>query len=702
MAATNETITLEESHDTGAAASLPFVPHGCGGLGGGAPCVALEGPRGAPRVALDTVAWRHQGKLRLTVVLKVALSLEASPMRPVDEAPLLRVDDEHPRGRPLAHVITPSDRVPYKQLVDVTVTGQAYAPGGRPAPEVRVRLAVLQAGKEVVDKALRVVGDRGAPGAPPKPFQRMPVTYERAMGGPGSPENPIGCGADEDDDLPNVLDPKSPERPVGLGPIGAAWPSRARRLAPDARKRLGEPVMELPADVDWAYFQHAPDDQRIPAITPDTTLVLEGLSPARPRVEARLPELGVAGAIWGLDEARTDAPRPLRFYPDTLHVDADALRCTVTYRCQVELRDDLPRERLVVAATAALGAPPALPAARPAAARGAQPSVAPPRRPSEATGATLDLESASGGITLPFQGAAKLRPALDATSILPSGAEPPRLAPSLPFGAPRPAAPAAAPFAPARMPLSGQLESPGAPAAPPRPSAPADAGPPIPLAGPARLGGPPEAAPPVASFVAAPSVPPIDPLRPSPEALASARGEPVPVASELFHDLTKLRGGVGVVPRARDAAALPLDAPGGATPAGAPAPAPGSIEEQMPLERYAEIASELDERDARRARVLDERGVEEALWKKAERHWRKVLDLELRRGERGQRDRYDEAYVAAWEARHPGVFGVEQYERLARAEARGLLAIELEGLGLGTPLGMRLKRVFRRRAAQSG
>ncbi|WP_236644687.1 hypothetical protein [Sorangium cellulosum] len=152
------------------------------------------------------------------------------------------------------------------------------------------------------------------------------------------------------------------------------------------------------------------------------------------------------------------------------------------------------------------------------------------------------------------------------------------------------------------------------------------------------------------------------------------------------------------VPAPPAAAPSPL-APAPSSPAAtAPAAPP---EEPVPIERYAAVASELAEKGAVRSKVLSAHDLDEPTWRKAERRFRDALERELKRGERALRERFDDAYVDAWERRHPDRFGVAAYARLLGAERRGTLTLEIADQGLDASLGMRLKRVWQRRVASS-
>jgi hypothetical protein len=144
-----------------------------------------------------------------------------------------------------ATVLHESDLAPYKLLTDVVVIGKAYAPKGRPVPQMDCAVGVGRS-----RKVIRVIGDRKcmhrAGRAPswtdPGPFQEMELCYERAYGGADLrsdpaipfyyPRNTKGCGIALKNiaevvqglKLPNFEDPQdllTPDRVVLEG--RASW-----------------------------------------------------------------------------------------------------------------------------------------------------------------------------------------------------------------------------------------------------------------------------------------------------------------------------------------------------------------------------------------------------------------------------------------------------------------------------------------------
>jgi hypothetical protein len=169
-----------------------------------------------------------------------------------------------------------------KVATDVVLVGHAY-PARPNAAQVSV---ALEAGSLV--KRAQVFGDRAWYRAgthvgisPPRPFERMPLCYERAFGGwdrsarnPAEHacdrRNPVGTGFRahgsfaEGTRLPNVEDPKAliraltdhPE-PVGFGFVSADWLQRARWSGTYDERWQRERAPLLPRDFDRRFFNAA-------------------------------------------------------------------------------------------------------------------------------------------------------------------------------------------------------------------------------------------------------------------------------------------------------------------------------------------------------------------------------------------------------------------------------------------------------------
>jgi hypothetical protein len=347
-------------------------------------------------VASTAMISRWRGNFRVTAIAKATFSFvpggEMKLAAPVEIAH----GDVHAAKNPMRSVRASSDVCPHLERADVLFVGRAHAPRGEAVPSMRVRLAVADDTRALLDKRLEIVGERairpGAPPAPPSPFQNMVIAYEKALGGLGRPDNPLGVGAGADAKvLPNVYyaDPSLVDRVAGYGPLAASWPARKKLLRGKGRPP-SEGLMELPDDFDWSYFQAAPVDQQLDALPPRAWVLLEGLNPRSEMVQMRLPPVKTIARLFGVGD---DPSLPLR--ADTLFIDGDAEHCTVSFRGSFQVPSlDILQDAWIGVAIEAPGHPATWPA-RPDAARAAAPAAAP--RASSATVAIDDVPAVPPG-----------------------------------------------------------------------------------------------------------------------------------------------------------------------------------------------------------------------------------------------------------------------------------------------------------------
>jgi len=586
--------------------------------------------------ALGVVPWKQDDVLRITVVVKATFLAKSAVMTPASAPQPYRISDAHYKNQPMARVISAADRVPRKNRVDITVLGHAHASRGNSVAEMTVRFALQQRDNAGFDKRLRIVGARMSNDGAPVPFIRMPIVYERALGGVGTPENPIGCGEEgsEDDDRPNVLDFADPARPGGFGPIGAAWPLRKKRLGKTTVRDVESPLMNLPSDFDFSYFQSAPENQQIAELDPEATLILEGFDPEREVVEIKLPNARAMGAIYGLDAADPDMASPMTFRADTLHIDADQWIATMTFRATVEIHDPSRLDQIVIATGIGIGGvDPIIPSLRPPADK-IKPAAEVSPNAAENVGGTLMLPN-----------------------------EPPVPAQATPFAA----SPSAAANRKKRssetlvLPLSAWSKGPTRHLSTATLAISPEAAAALPIPAPAPI-----------AAIAEPLVTP-GPLPISPPPLMP--GFPVSAPEVRVADEAP-----AMVQKVDEA--------------------PRKPEEIVDLERFGFVSALLEERGAKRDQILKNHSVELVIWRKAERHWRTELKREMAEGVQTKLQRFEEAFVQGWESIHPGKFGVEHYARLSIAEKEARIVRELKSQGIDPSLGMRLRRVWRRRILQ--
>ena len=225
------------------------------------------------------------------VVVKATFDIRADGSTAVSETqePIVRLG-EH-RGDPAASsLLYEADIVGRKVATDVVVNGTAYAPHGRKAQSVEVRIRVGS-----IDKTLLVTGHRfwlahagGIAMSSPEPFVTMPLVYERAFGGfdRSDPDpvqhrlydtNPVGAGFAtrakhlHDKPLPNVEYPSQRIRdwtdrpvPAGLGSIPRWWSPRREYAGTYDHRWVDERMPLWAVDFDDRYHQSTPADQQVP------------------------------------------------------------------------------------------------------------------------------------------------------------------------------------------------------------------------------------------------------------------------------------------------------------------------------------------------------------------------------------------------------------------------------------------------------
>ncbi|MBI4956166.1 MAG: DUF2169 domain-containing protein [Myxococcales bacterium] len=358
-------------------------------------------------VAVGTVLWRWAGRVNVTIVVKACFALEPGGVMRVCAPEPLRVADEHFGGQPTRSICGAREIAPQLAACDVTLVGHAYAPAGG-ATRMAVRLAMSRDGHTVLDKTLHVYGDRGLDGEPAR-FEVMPLEHERALGGIGFADNPLGVGAPGSPERqPNLVAVDAPGTKVAvLAPVPAMFPARRKLLRGLARRKVESLLAELPDDFDWSYFQAAPEDQRLQVLRGDEWLGLDGLHPTVPRLQTRLP--GLRGWARVLGHERVGAPDTVPLRADMLHIEPDRNCCTLVCRGGFPLVDEGAARRIRVLGTLApLGAAVTWPAERMPPAqvvvvprRAAAP--APAGHVGMATAATLPDRGAHLGTVAPFK-----------------------------------------------------------------------------------------------------------------------------------------------------------------------------------------------------------------------------------------------------------------------------------------------------------
>ncbi len=323
-------------------------------------------PIGSVAVAVRT--WKHRGRRLLTAIVKATYTIVHDGMMVPTAPSPIAATEKHLRGNPVASLVRASDLALLVPKPEVVVVGSAFAGPGQRVQSTSVRLAVQRGTTMLLNKRLDVLGSRrvrpGAAPPDPEPFDVMPLSYERALGGIASRDNPVGVGMDADADglltLPNVSLPlgQPSQGPAGFGPIPSAWPARQKLRGSlswsDANQSLD---VEVPDDFDDAYFQTAPADQRVADLRAGDLFALVNMHPEHGTLRTFLPATqGVALAQTAQGERL-----PFQLRIDTVHLEPDAMRAEIVYRGAMVLSDtQLVRLRLA-GALASPDAPAAFP-----------------------------------------------------------------------------------------------------------------------------------------------------------------------------------------------------------------------------------------------------------------------------------------------------------------------------------------------------
>ncbi len=301
------------------------------------------------RVACAAMPWRERGLLRVSAIAKATFAFAPdAPMRKIDPIPIFSGEVHH-QDNPTRSISACSDLVPELGRSEVMLTGHAHAPHGTTATRVEVRLVLRGSEGALIDKTLHIIGDRDK--GEPAPFRQMPLIYERAYGGIGYRENPLGVGVSNDGKQPNIVDPTDPRKVAGFGPISRTWSARKGMLTTEQRASLNKSIMDIPEAFDFRYFQSAPEDQRVDYLEGSEWLMLFGMHPELPWLATQLPGMSARARFYGPSLER--GSQLVALNADTLRIDADEGRCSITWRGSLELSDDKDLAELWVAMSVA-------------------------------------------------------------------------------------------------------------------------------------------------------------------------------------------------------------------------------------------------------------------------------------------------------------------------------------------------------------
>ncbi len=191
---------------------------------------------------------------------------------------------------------------------EVLVTGSCFAPRGMThrASQVSFRVGSLS-------KTLSIFGNRfwkKTGGilkeiSPAAPFTEIPLIWQNAFGGKGFERNPLGKGINPTPSpdgalkvcLPNIEhadlligSPTDRPDPAGFAPLDMMWPQRAKKTGTYDDKWLRERWPYFPQDMNYEYFNAAPEDQFIEGFfQAGEAIEIRNMHPDLPFIESRIP-----------------------------------------------------------------------------------------------------------------------------------------------------------------------------------------------------------------------------------------------------------------------------------------------------------------------------------------------------------------------------------------------------------------------------
>ena len=291
---------------------------------------------------------RRPGQLELMLVVRGSFRLVpggvVEAIEGIDQGFLTGetfADDDAERA---GQALTADDFADFKLTGEVMLLGSCHPPK-KPATQCPVRLGLGAWHKDLVvhgDRTWKrgIAGDK--PGEP-APFERMPIDFEHAFGGPDLP-NPVGRGLG--DRVPNVEVPaaqlagRDQRPPPGcFGPVNANWaPRNALRGTNYGRDYLKNRAPFFADDFDWTHFNAALPDQRLAEgyFRGDEPLTLVNLHPEHAKLQTELPSLRIRAF------ARDDRGdfRAIVMQLDTVVVEPDEDRVLLTWRGHTPVRED--------------------------------------------------------------------------------------------------------------------------------------------------------------------------------------------------------------------------------------------------------------------------------------------------------------------------------------------------------------------------
>ncbi|MBR9980137.1 MAG: DUF2169 domain-containing protein, partial [Desulfatitalea sp.] len=239
---------------------------------------------------------------------------------------------------------------------------KCFAPEGKPRTAAQVSFRVGP-----IAKRLDVFGPRfwerraaGMAISDPQPFTVVDLDWPNAFGGPGFDSNPLGRGIDpvatatgmQVLPLPAVEDPAhligapgDRPSPAGFMPIDQTWPQRNKKAGTYDQKWFQAHWPFFPEDMNWTFFNTAPEDQQQGAwFQGGETVELTNMHPRRQLLQAVLPRLRQRVFVNQFNNLQAPEKglsfREAQTRLDTVWLFPHALRGVLVHRAVLEVADE--------------------------------------------------------------------------------------------------------------------------------------------------------------------------------------------------------------------------------------------------------------------------------------------------------------------------------------------------------------------------
>lgn len=275
----------------------------------------------------------------VTVICKASFAfVPGGEMTLIAPEPIQRTDSN--TAGPFSSTCRANEIAPQLRAVDVMMTGHAY-PADAHATQGTVRLTLQNETGALLDRGAFTLGKLDLATGLRGPVQRVPLGYERAYGGIGCAENPLGVGFGANaNEAPNLVHPQQADQVTSFAAVPSLFPSRKRLLGELPRSVLSQRVVELPSDFNWGYFQAAPPSQQLAELRGGEWLSIEGVLLGQPLMQTRIPRLQGLARVHAAFEGQLDVAETLALRLDMLQIDADHAQCHIVWRGTFPLADE--------------------------------------------------------------------------------------------------------------------------------------------------------------------------------------------------------------------------------------------------------------------------------------------------------------------------------------------------------------------------